>query len=394
MAGLTGTSPTISPTVLMHFEKRGKSLLVRFSHDGKPYSFSLPKHNNKMGITLAKKLMATIEADILYGDFDRTLLRYKSRKMGKNPTQITAVRLFEKYAADRIQERGLEHSSKDRFKSIASKLSQFLGDRAADKVTESVAKEAISKWSKSANDRTLKERLKDLQSCWNWAKGKYHVAEFNPWSICLDRLKHKGKKIAPNQKKPFTVPELQAIIAAFKIDTYYNHYSDFVIFMANTACRPGEAVGLKWEHIKADYSSAAICESISRGHRNRKGTKTSKSRTIQLSPSLQSMLSERFDCLKPKPGDLVFPAPKGGSINDNNFAKRAWEKILSLCDVEYRSPYNLRHTAISHALARGVNPVDLAEQTGHSVRVLLERYAHAIEQKCVLVDFLDEDYRI
>lgn len=372
-------------------ELQGNNLRLRWRYEGKRYCLGLGVKENPTGRAYANKIKSQIELDIAAGYFDPTLLKYKPRKLGKNHTEISAVELLEKYAADRLQRRGLAHSSKVRFKGIASKLSQLLGDIPAHKVTESVAKNAISKWSKSANDRTLKERLQDLQSCWDWAKGKYHIAESDPWSVCVDRLKHTGKTTTPKQKKPFTVLELQAIIAAFKTDKYYSHYASFVIFMANTGCRPGEAVGLKWEHIEADYSSAVVCESISRGHRNRKGTKTSKSRTIQLPLSLQSMLSERFDCSKPKPGDLVFPAPKGGSINDNNFSKRAWEKILSSCEVEYRSPYNIRHTAISHALADGINPVDLAKQTGHSVRVLLERYAHAIGTKCVFVDFLGKD---
>ena len=38
----------------MHIEKRGNSLLIRFSHDAKPYSFSLPKHNNSVGLSNAK----------------------------------------------------------------------------------------------------------------------------------------------------------------------------------------------------------------------------------------------------------------------------------------------------------------------------------------------------
>jgi integrase len=51
--------------------------------------------------------------------------------------------------------------------------------------------------------------------------------------------------------------------------------------------------------------------------------------------------------------------------------------------------YTLRHSAISLALASGVNPIDLAEQTGHDKRVLLSTYAHAIGKKSLFVDFTD-----
>ena len=47
--------------------------------------------------------------------------------------------------------------------------------------------------------------------------------------------------------------------------------------------------------------------------------------------------------------------------------------------IEYRSPYKARHSAISHALSNGANFISLANQTGHDKRVLLSTYARAIE---------------
>jgi integrase len=167
----------------MHIEKRGNSLLIRFSHDGKPYSFSLPKHNNPVGMSATKMKMAQIEKDIAYGNFDTTLLRYKPRKLGDDPTAISAVELFEKYIPHHQQERGLTHGSGLRLAAIASKLNRLLGNKLAEKVTESVAKDAISKWLESASSRTVKSYLYYLKAFWDWAKGKYHVSESNPWEM-------------------------------------------------------------------------------------------------------------------------------------------------------------------------------------------------------------------
>jgi len=55
--------------------------------------------------------------------------------------------------------------------------------------------------------------------------------------------------------------------------------------------------------------------------------------------------------------------------------------------IEYRKPYCTRHSAISHALASGANYIALAEQTGHSPRVLHDTYAHAINQNSLFVEF-------
>jgi integrase len=372
----------------MHFEKRGKSLLIRFSHDGKPYSFSLPKHNNPVGISAAKGKIAQIEKDILSGHFDTTLLKYKPRKLGKNPTAISAVELFEKYIPHHQQERGLSRGSVLRLEAIASKLKQLLGDKPAEKVTESVAKDAIARWSESASSHTIKTYLYFLKSCWDWAQGRYHTAETNPWDECLTRARLRGNSEYPRQqKKPFTTVELRSILAAFSVHPHYSHYTQFVTFLASTACRFGEVAGLRWKHIDPGFSTAWIGESISRGHQNKKGTKTGKSRIIQLPPSVRVMLAERFERVSPQPDDLIFPSPKGLAIDDHRFRARAWKTILASCQIEYRTPYNLRHSAISHALHQGVSPIALAEQTGHDKRVMLSTYAHAIDRECLFIDF-------
>jgi integrase len=383
-AGFAGTSRTVSRTVFMYYRKQGKSLLIRFTHDGKPYSFSLPKHNNPIGEARAKQIMAQIEQDIVYGNFDTSLLTYKPRKLGKNPTDITAVELIEKYIADRQED--LANGSIVRLKAIASKLSQLLGDKPAEKVTELVARDAIARWSETATSRSIKTYLFLLRACWDWAKGKYHIAESNPWSACLECSKYKRKTAKPKPQKPFTIGELQEIVAAFKADRYYTHYTDFVFFLASVATRPGEAIGLRWEDINSDYSIASVRESISRGHQNLDGTKTGKCRTVNLPDCVRAMLADRKQRLNPRPEDLVFPAPRGGSIDDHNFCNRAWKKMLASRNIEYRTPYNLRHSAISHALHHGASPVALAEQTGHSVRVLLSTYAHATRSDCLFVD--------
>jgi integrase len=363
-------------------EKTGNTLRLRWNYEGKKQGLSLGVTDTHVGRAFAAKKMSEISMDLISGHYDPTLLKYRPRKLGTNPTELTAVELFEKYADYRVKDRELSHSSAVRLRSIASKLNHLLGNKSAERVTESVAREAVAMMAETLTGRTVKTYLFELRACWEWAKGKYHIAENNPWSNCIDRV-----KVQPSKRvKPFTLTEVQAIIATFQSHPQYKHYINFVIFLVSTACRPGEAVGLRWKHLESDFSVAWIEESISRGHQNKKGTKTGKSREVQIVPSVQAMLADRYQKVNPQPEDLVFPAPKGGAIDDHNFCNRAWKTILAKCHVEYRSPYNFRHTAISHALARGANPIALAEQTGHDKRVLLSTYAHAIGSECLFVD--------
>ena len=88
-----------------------------------------------------------------------------------------------------------------------------------------------------------------------------------------------------------------------------------------------------------------------------------------------------------QPDDVVFPAPQGEEINDKNFRRRAWKTVLEKLDIEYRKPYATRHTAISHALANGANPLAVAEQTGHDPQILFKHYASVIQKSAVMVGF-------
>jgi integrase len=79
------------------------------------------------------------------------------------------------------------------------------------------------------------------------------------------------------------------------------------------------------------------------------------------------------------------------AIYNHQFRARAWKTILASCQSEYRTPNNLRHSAISHALAQGSNPIALAEQTGHDRRILLSTYAHAIDREILFVRINDRN---
>jgi integrase len=363
-------------------DKKGNTLRLRWSYEGKRCQLSLGVRDDCAGRLLANAKRTEIELDILSGNYDPTLVKYKLRKFGTNTSEITAVALFEKYTVAMIRDKDLAPGSLHRYRAIASKLRECLGDKLAHQVNDSIAKNAVAVMTENLKGQTVKIYLFAIRACWDWAKGKYHLADSNPWGDCIGRVRVQPSK----QVNPFSIEQFQAIIAAFEADRHYSHYTEFVIFLSHTACRFGEVAGLRWDSLGVNFSTVWIGESISRGHQSRKGTKTGKSRIVQLLPSVQSMLIARYERLKPQPNDLVFPSPKGLAINDHRFRERAWKTILERCQIEYQSLYKLRHSAISHALDRGANPIALAEQTGHDKRVLLSTYAHAIGQKCLFVD--------
>lgn len=346
-------------------ENHDGRLRLRWKHQGKRYTLSVGANDDPTGQAIAKLKKAEIEKDLINGYFDPTLLKYKPRTLGKTATEIPCSELFKRFAEHQFKEKGLARSSiESRYKPIELALSKWL-DKPAYEVGQVHAKNFKAVLTETLTPQTAKERLWLLQSCWDWAKGRYHIAQDNPWTGLAN-----GIKIRPKQKvKPFTSAEIVSIIGAFHSSPHYQPYADLVSFLFGTGCRFGEAAGLRWGHVADDFQTVWIGESVTRGHR--KSTKTGKARTVMLSPTVAKMLGDRHLKLQPKPDDLVFPSPKGLPINDHRFRARAWKTILEQCHIEYRKPYAVRHSAISHALASGANPMDLAEQTGHDKRVLL-----------------------
>jgi integrase len=378
--------------------KKSGLLLIRFRYEGKRYTLTTGLHDSEFNRSAADRIIARIKTDIGAGYFDPTLLKYKPQRLGAKPTSITAVELFSKYFSfvQRDRENGLAPGSIGRYKAIIYQLEICLGKMPAAHVTEAIARKAATSMSKplSRKDgavagveplskRTVKTYLFALRACWDWAAAdsKYHLTPtVNPWAICIEKL----GSIAPTQpKKPFTVDELQAIFKAFDNHPKYCHYVDYARFLTLTSTRPGESNGLRWRHLINGFKTAWIGESISRS--NRKTTKTGKARYVPLVASLQMVLTDRYTRLQPEPDDLVFPNANGLPIDDTAFIK-IWKRILMNCCIDYRSPYQLRHTGISMSLHHGANPIALAEMTGHDKRVMLSTYSHAINQDCLMVD--------
>ena len=235
----------------MNIEKTGNSLRLRWWDEGKRYSLSLQLKDTPINRAYAKQIAAQIERDQQAGYFDRTLLKYRPRQLGSNASNISAVGLFEKYSAAMVKEKALAPGSLHRYQAIAANLKRYVGEKPAHLVTEATAKDMTAAMSETLAGQTVKTYLFLLKSCWDWSAGKYQTAEVNPWNGLTSRVKAHPQQ----QKQPFTIGEIAAILSAFHHHPHYCHYADFVGFLVGTACRFGEAAGLRWEHLSPDFAT-------------------------------------------------------------------------------------------------------------------------------------------
>lgn len=368
----------------VYIEKDRSRLRIRMVYQGKKHQFSTGLTDTKTNRAYVQGVASRIELDMASGHFDPTLLKYRPNAVGSNPAGVSCPDLFEQYVKAIAKDKNLHPGSLRRYQGCTSHVRKSLCVQ-AHQVNETMAGNFAAVLLESVSNRTAKEYLWMLQSCWDWAQNRYHVTLENPWTAQIQRI-----KANPQQRvKPFTAGEVKAIIRAFRGSTYYSHYADFVFFLFGTGCRFGEAAGLKWCHVSDDFQAVWVGESVSRGYR--KSTKTGKARTVMLSLSVSQMLTDRRQAKligrQASPEDLVFPSPKGLPIDDGNFRNRAWRTILEQCRITYRKPYATRHTAVSHALANGANYIDVAQASGHDPKVMHQHYAHVIEQRSVFVEF-------
>lgn len=344
------------------------NLRLRWSYKGERYCLSLGLYDSPIARTVAEGKANIIEADLVTGNFDYTLKKYKQDEVtDRQPDNgVPVVTLFNQFFQQRAKKfTGTTH---ERYQALSRKLEAFFGEATAASVDEPTA-EQFQASMKGLLPATQLQYLGLVNACWIWGMKQGAVAS-NPW---LEVIKI---QVPPKQRpRPFTAEEINAIVEGFRGNRYYSYYTDFVTFLFGTGCRTGEAIGLQWQHLSDDCSKVWIGESVTRG--KRKSTKTNKAREFKLPSYLVTLLQARK--LNRKPNDLVFPALKGGPIDGNNFRHRAWGAILKQSGVTYRKPYNTRHTFISHALAKGTNPITIAQMTGHDPETLFRHYAADIQ---------------
>lgn len=337
---------------------------LRWQYQGKRCTMRMGLPYEPINLVVAQQRAGQIKLDILSGNYDPTLAKYRSGPKATAAPTMGAAELFGRFIE--YKARTLHTQSLNKYRSLVVWLKDVFGDGPA---TPQDAGRFIDRLLENMEPVTAKERLVLLQAAWKWGE-RQGLVSGNPWAEL--QVRRPPKQVS----KPFTKAEVAAIIAGFEESARYRHYTDYVRFKFGTGCRTGEVNGLRWRHLNADCSIVWFGESYTHGEF--KDTKTGKAREVKLSPALAAMLRDRMPP-DVEGDDLVFPSLKGGPIHDRWFCTRPWSRVLKAQGVTFRKPYNTRHTFISHALESGLSPVEVAAITGHNVKTLFEHYAGLIK---------------
>jgi integrase len=184
------------------------------------------------------------------------------------------------------------------------------------------------------------------------------------------------------QKELLSKGEIQKVLEDLRVNEDW-YYPIFAVWLG-TGLRNAELIGLTWECVRLEEGELLISKTLRRDgvatHRRQwGGTKTGKSREVPLREDLVDLLMEHQQQMAALGLDittgLVFVTPMThGHLYDSGL-ERVWKRSQRRVGIQPRRLYAQRHSLLSHALAMGNSPADLAAVAGHRTEQLLNTYA-------------------
>ncbi|MFF1558551.1 tyrosine-type recombinase/integrase [Streptomyces sp. NPDC058279] len=189
----------------------------------------------------------------------------------------------------------------------------------------------------------------------------------------------------PRRFEPLTADEARQFLIAGRTDRLHALYE----FALRTGLRKGELLGLQWEDLDLDRSTASIRRTLQRtqtGGLTALPTKTRASeRRIALPSECIHLLKEHREGQEGereaaakswKDSGLVFTARGGGPIDPANL-NRSFLSLLDRAGLRRIRFHDLRHSTATLLLEQGVELVVIKELLGHAhIGVTATVYAH------------------
>ena len=184
------------------------------------------------------------------------------------------------------------------------------------------------------------------------------------------------------QEEVLSKGEIQRVLEDLRINEDW-FYACFAVWLG-TGLRNAELIGLTWDCVRLEEGELLITKTLRRDgvathRRSWGGTKTGKSRVVPLREDLVALLQEHKNTMAALGLDtrtgLVFVTPNThGHLYDSGL-ERVWKRSQRRVGIQPRRLYSQRHSFLSHALAMGNSPADLAAMAGHRTEQLLNTYA-------------------
>ena len=366
--------------------KRTNQLIIDFYFKGARCREQTTLENSQANRKKLQKLIDMIETDIAAGTFDyqqyfpssKNVAKFKSvseEGQGAANAPTTQQRpqsdlpLFRDFAETWFSEKEVEWRRTHRISTRADidrlLIPQF-GDKAVDQVTKAdiltfratLAKANARGKTTPLSPRRINKIMGPLRQILCEAADRF---DFRTPFHNIKSLKFRKVDIMP-----FTLEQVKLILTTVRSD-FRNYYT--VRFF--TGMRTGEVDGLKWKFVDFERRLILIRETVVNGEVEYTKNDGSQ-RDIQMSQAVYEALKSQEKATRHRSG-YVFCNVQGNPLDHKNVTNRVWAPLLRYLGIEYRRPYQCRHTAATLWLAAGENPEWIARQMGHTTTEMLFR---------------------
>ena len=151
--------------------------------------------------------------------------------------------------------------------------------------------------------------------------------------------------------------------------------SVLALFVALTGLRPEEWLALERGDVDRPNGVVHVRRVYVDGSIRLYGKQTRSLRAVPLPLRAAQALDELSPRLDTR---LLFPGVRGGHLNLNEWRADEWTPAVRAAGLIHRSPYALRHSFATFAIAAGVSLFELARFMGTSVDQIDRTYGHLL----------------
>ncbi|MDH2620919.1 site-specific integrase [Acinetobacter baumannii] len=352
---------------------RNGAVQIYFERNKQAYNITLPHPASAEGITAAAKIRDQLIVKAEWGILtEKDIAEAKGLDTDDNSVIVGEGILFQNAAQQYLKLCESNLDTKKGYKNILEH--HWMPDLALipiHKITSEDIKELII-------ERDFKT-AKTLNNCLIPLRGVFEYAFENKYIESNPLEAIKNKKIQVDIPDPFNRTEMNALLDYLEKnmvedEEFYHWYYELAFW---TGCRPSELIALHESDIDLFNDTFRVTKSRVRGI-EKNVTKTRVAREVYLNGRSKKAIEEllKFKRKKSFKGKHLLICPETGEpfFNEKPPRNRLVE-AMKACGIRHRPAYNARHTYATMLLMDGVNPVFVADQLGHSLQMLMKRYA-------------------